>query len=242
MGARDLREADKIFCMTDAQRDYYIDKYGGNYEIIPHCVPPDAGPSNGRPVRTKSPGEEIRIVYTGNISRDMNRDAIQDLPACLDLLPENYRVTMLTSADSAAFAADGVSHPRMDWGWSSVTEARRRIAEADILFLPLSFKNCSPEEVRTVFSTKTLDYLTSGVPILVYSPATSYHSRTAKSHGWGHVVVNDSPDVLAQAMQTLAYDSELRARVVAGACEEAKRRNPRHWAKYLEDLLQQVNP
>ena len=91
-----FREADKIFCMTDTQRDYYQDKYGGNYEIVPHCVPADVEIPDRPSAKTKSADEEIRILYTGNIAPAMNMDAIKDLAACLDFLPENFRVTMLT--------------------------------------------------------------------------------------------------------------------------------------------------
>ena len=201
-----FRAADKIFCMTDTQRDYYKDKYGGNYEIIPHCVPRDVEIPDHPSVKTKSRGEEIRILYTGNISRTMNMDAVKDLVPCLDLLPANYRVMMLTPASAETCRTEGICHPRLEQNWASVAEARKLVREADILFLPLSFKNCSPEEVKTVFSTKTLDYLTSGVPVLVYSPATCHHSLSAKSHGWGCVVDADNPRLLAAAIRDLAYD------------------------------------
>ncbi|MEI8372055.1 MAG: glycosyltransferase [Planctomycetota bacterium] len=234
-----FREADKIFCMTDTQRDYYKDKYGGNYEIIPHCVPPDVDIPRNPSVRTKSSDEVIQILYTGNFSSAMNVDALRGLVACLDFLPENYRVMMLANASVETRQAERLCHPRIDWDWMSVAAARKLMREADILFLPLSFKNCSPEEVRTVFATKTLDYLTSGVPILVYSPATCHHSRSAKSHGWGCVVDDDNPQVLAQAIQDLAGDRSRRESLVMGAVEEAKRRNPVFWARYIEDLVQQ---
>ena len=233
-----LREADRLFCMTEAQVYYYQNKYGGNYEIIPHCVSPDAefcGPSS---VTTKRPGAEIRILYTGNINHAMNRDAIGDLPACLDLLPQNYRITMLTSANRAQLAAEGLCHPRMDWGWTSVAEAGRQVRGADILLLPLYFRNCVAEEVDTVFSTKTLDYLTSNVPILVYSPATSFHSRSAKANGWGCVVDEGRPESLARGICNLAYDRSRRECIVAAAFAEAKSRDPAHWARYLEGLVQ----
>jgi glycosyltransferase involved in cell wall biosynthesis len=233
-----FRAADKIFCMTDTQRDYYQDKYGGAYEIIPHCVPSDAEIPSHPSAKTKRPGEEIRILYTGNINPDMNTDALKDLAACLDFLPANYHALMLTSASAEACRAEGICHPRLQRNWVSVAEARRLTQEADILFLPLSFKNCCAEEVRTVFSTKTLDYLTSGVPILVYSPATCHHSRSAKSGGWGYVVDDDQPRLLAQALNDLACNPSRRQSLVCGAFEEAKRRNPVFWARYIEKLVQ----
>ena len=123
----------------------------------------------------------------------MNADALNDLVACLDLLPDNFRVLMLTSLGDEECRAMGIRHPRIERDWVSVAESGRLVREADLLFLPLSFKNCSAEEVRTVFSTKTLDYLTSGVPILVYSPADSYHSLMPKAMAGGTLSITTSP-------------------------------------------------
>jgi glycosyltransferase involved in cell wall biosynthesis len=119
-------------------------------------------------------------------------------------------------------------------------ESRRLLREADVLFLPLSFKNCSADEVRTVFSTKTLDYLTSGVPILVYSPPDSYHSRSALEAGWGHVVQQEDTALLAGELQQLANDKTLRERTVGQALEEARRRRPRPWAESLESEVRRL--
>ena len=49
------------------------------------------------------------------------------------------------------------------------------------------------DEVRTVFSTKILEYLVSGRPIVVFAPEGSYHAESAKKNGWGYVVTEDSP-------------------------------------------------
>ena len=172
-----FRDADKIFCMTEAQRDHYQRKYGGSYDIIPHCVSSETEIPSEAAVKTKPVDEPVHVLYAGNISPAMNCDAMKDFAACLDLLPANYRFTMLTSASAAACRAKGLVHPRLERDWTSVAEASKRVRQADILFLPLSFKNCHDDEVRTVFATKTLDYLVSGVPILTYSPADSHHSR-----------------------------------------------------------------
>ena len=107
------------------------------------------------------------------------------------------------------------------------------IRDADVLLLPLSFKNNLPEEIQTVFSTKTLDYLVSGTPILVFDPPYSYHTASAKERGWGYVVENEDPQFLASRLQELATDPVLRGNVVDQALEEARRRNPRHWADLL---------
>jgi glycosyltransferase involved in cell wall biosynthesis len=230
-----FREADKIFCMTPAQAGYYKAKHGRECAIIPHCVPAEIRIPESLSVRTTPRHEKKQIVYTGNISRVMNLDAVREFVKAVDRLPPNYHVRILAGRDIERFKTYGVHSERIDYGWVSREQSRTLIGEADVLFLPLSFKDCSAEEVRTVFSTKTMDYLVSGVPILVYSPPDSFHSRSAKEAGWGYVVDREDPELLAQRLQELANDHGLRERTVIAALAEARRRDPHHWAKCIEE-------
>ncbi len=111
-----FREADRIFCMTEAQCEYYHGIYGGEHEIIPHCVSSGADDLAPRPARTRSRDKETQILYTGNINAAMNQDALGILPAALDSLPANYRVTLLTSTTPAWCEAAGLSHAQASRG------------------------------------------------------------------------------------------------------------------------------
>ena len=235
-----FRDADRVFCITEAQIEYYQAKYPRAYEMLPHCVPASATIPDSIAVRTREPSQDKLVLYTGNISPDMNRDALAEFVKCIDLLPPQYKIKFLTNLSVERCKFLGIYHERIEYGWVSVAESQRMIREADVLLLPLSFKNNLPEEVQTVFSTKTLDYLVSGTPILVFSPPYSYHTCSAKERGWGCVVENEDPQLLAHRLQELATDPVLRNKIANSAFEEARRRNPRPWAdrllQYAEDL------
>ena len=94
-----------------------------------------------------------------------------------------------------------------------------------VLIAPLSHKNGSADEVRTVFSTKLLEYLLAGRPILVFAPRDSFHAISARERGWGLVVDEDDPQALANGIVKLLTDQPLCERLVAGALAEAKRRD-----------------
>ena len=103
---------------------------------------------------------------------------------------------------------------------------------------PLSHKNCAMDEVRTVFSTKLLEYLVSGRPIIVFAPEDSYHAISASKHGWGYAVTEDSPVALAAAIEKVVRDENLAARLVHGALQEARSRSAtRHAGRLLEWVL-----
>ncbi len=231
------QEAEKIFCMTSTQLDYYKKKYNRSYEIIPHCVAGSMLPAARAMPKTTNPEESKTILYTGNISRTMNLDALHRFIKCIDHLPSNYKIKMLTSLNKKQCQDLGIFHKRIQYDWVSVEESRCALKEADVLFLPLSFENCSELEVKTVFATKTLDYLLSGTPILVFSPKDSYHSISARESQWGDVVDVCNEEILATRLINLASDINLRAKIVTNAYQEAERRNPQYYADRLYKLI-----
>ena len=229
----------KVFCMTEVQRNFYINKYPNlKFEILPHCIPQESLNSAGYEKGLLTRNKNKQILYTGNISRAMNLDALRQLVSSIEYLPSHFEIKFLIALSVDECKSYGIYHDRIKYDWVSVEESRNLICKADILFLPLSFKNCSEKEVRTVYATKTLDYLTSGVPILVFSPPDSFHSIDAKKSRWGFVVEEDSAMILADTFQKLSEDINLRDRVLTGAKEEIQRRNPNFHAQRLFEVIE----
>jgi glycosyltransferase involved in cell wall biosynthesis len=235
-----FREADKIYCMTSSASEHYQQKYGRSSELLPHCISPELQVPDDLPVKTTKPADEKLILYTGSVSHVMNLDALQAFVTAVDLLPPNYRVQMLIGGNVEWHKAEGIYRERISYGWVSVKESERLVRKADVLFLPLSFKTSFPDEVKTVFATKTLNYLTSGVPILVYSPPDSFHSLSASAAGWGYVVQQEGVELLAAKLQELANDPGLRQNIVQKALQEARRRDPHGWAQSIEREFRQI--
>ena len=93
------------------------------------------------------------------------------------------------------------------------------------------------DEVRTVFSTKLLEYLLSGRPIVVFAPNGSYHAESAKKNGWGYVVTEDSPAALAAAIVKVTTNDSLASKLVCGALKEARSRSARFHAESLQQWV-----
>jgi glycosyltransferase involved in cell wall biosynthesis len=92
-------------------------------------------------------------------------------------------------------------------------------------------------EVQTVFSTKLLEYLIAGRPIVVFAPEGSYHATFARANGWGYVVTEDSPAALAAAIERVIADKNLATGLVLAALQEARSRNAKHHAKRLREWV-----
>jgi glycosyltransferase involved in cell wall biosynthesis len=211
---------------------HYQEKYGIQTDLLPHTIPEQAlerAPGGVRPVRT----DERTILFVGSVSPVMNLDGLKVLAAASELLPPEYRMLFCSSADLKTLNSLGIRSSRLETRYLSRAEVQRMQSEAHVLIAPLSHKDCSIDEVRTVFSTKLLEYSISGRPIIVFAPAGSYHAESARKSGWGYVVEQDSATALATGIIRVATDEGLAADLVRAALVEARSRSARHHAEGL---------
>jgi glycosyltransferase involved in cell wall biosynthesis len=227
-----FRNSTRVLCMTEAMQKHYEGKYGIKTELLPHCVRAQdclEAPAKIQPARMANP----TVLFVGGVSAAMNLDALKVLAAASELLPEGYDLLYCTSSDLSTLKRLGIQSSRLRVKYVSRGEVQRLQSEAHVLVAPLSHKNCSIDEVRTVFSTKLLEYMISGRPIIVFAPRDSYHSEAASKNGWGYVVTEDSPVALAAAIVKVVNDEHLAARLVRGALREARARSAKNYADQL---------
>jgi glycosyltransferase involved in cell wall biosynthesis len=231
-----LQQSTRVLCITEAMQKHYEDKYNIRTELLPHSIPEEDcsnAPAEMLPPGPRSP----TVVFVGGVSSSMNLDALKVLAHASELLPPDYELLFCTSMDSASLSRLGIRSPRLKVKYLSRSEVRRLQSEAHVLVVPLSHKNCSIHEVRTVFSTKLLEYLISGRPIIVFAPEDSYHALSASAHGWGYVVTEDSPAALAAAITKVISDENLATRLVTAALHEAQSRHARDHTERLQSWV-----
>lgn len=227
-----LKHSTRVLCMTESMQRHYERKYGIRTELLPHTITERdllGAPLEMRPARMTKP----TILFVGSVNPAMNLDALKVLAAASELLPPDYRLLFCSSADLATLKSQGIASSRLQATYVSRAEVQRLQSEANVLIAPLSHKDCSTDEVRTVFSTKLLEYLISGRPIVVFAPEGSYHAESARTNGWGSVVTEDSSTALAAAIMEVATDEALAAKLVSAALLEARSRNAKHHAEQL---------
>lgn len=233
---RILQQATRVLCMTEAMQKHYETKYGIQTELLPHSIPEQdylRAPREIVPPRMAKP----TMLFVGAVSPAMNLDALRVLAAASELLPPDYELLFCTATDRTELQCLGIRSSRLRVTYVSRAEVQRLQSEAHVLVAPLSHKDCSLDEVRTVFSTKLLEYLIAGRPIVVFAPAESHHATSALQHGWGYVVTEDSPAALATALVKVATDEHLAAELVRRALQEARSRDARHYAERLREWV-----
>jgi glycosyltransferase involved in cell wall biosynthesis len=231
-----LRQATRVLCMTEAMQKHYEKKYGIQTEILPHSISEQdyrRAPREMLPPRLPKP----TVLFVGAVNPAMNLDALKVLASASEFLPKEYELLFCTSTDLPSLRRLGIQSSRLRVRYVSRAEVQRLQSEAHVLVAPLSHKHCAMDEVRTVFSTKLLEYLISGRPIVVFAPEDSYHAASARKQGWGYVVTEDSPLALAAAIVKVTTDENLAAELVHRALQEAHSRNARHHAQRLREWV-----
>jgi glycosyltransferase involved in cell wall biosynthesis len=231
---RILRQAARVLCMTEAMQRHYVRRYQVQTDLLPHSIPDiDVRSAVPRPPHQPKP----TVLFVGAVNPAMNLDALQVLAAASELLPPDYDLLYCTPSDSASLARLGIHSSRLRATYVSRAEVQRLQTTSHVLIAPLSHKNCSADEVRTVFSTKLLEYLIAGRPIIVFAPADSYHAISAQQHGWAYVVTEDSPEALARAIVRVTTDETLAATLVQGALKEGHARRATRQAEVLREWV-----
>jgi glycosyltransferase involved in cell wall biosynthesis len=229
-----LLSASQVLCMTDIQAMHYLKKYGISTKLLPHTILDsdlEEGKLSFKRDFTKT------ALFTGTVSKVMNQDALNVFSNATKLLPEDNKVIMCTSTTHEQFSRIGIDSSKWEIKWMSRNDVQDLQTKVGVLFAPLSHENGGMDEIRTVFSTKLLEYLVSGRPIVIFAPADSFHSISATDGNWALVINENNPELLAQKIQELISDIALQERLVINAFNEARKRASSIHANELLKLI-----
>jgi glycosyltransferase involved in cell wall biosynthesis len=229
-----LKDASLVLCMTEVQQQHYKDKYGILSELMPHTIK-DSDINNSQ--LEYRPTQRRNIIFTGAISPVMNHDAMKQFAKASHLINSDVKIDICTGYSAENIFSMGFNKNNTEVQWLTRAAVKELQNDSAILFAPLSFKNGGMEEVRTVFSTKLLEYLMSGRPILIFAPSFSHHAISAKKDGWAFVVDEDDPRKIVETAELLLNDDALCRSIVANAFIEAQRRRSSLFALKLAQLM-----
>jgi len=194
---------DLAFCTSDGMQEI-LGPHPNSHVIYPM---PGRHPAPEKlwPPRTG----KFRVVYVGSV--------------------ENFYGRMLCSLIEQIEATDGleiiVVGPNADWpkqllerarangtylGFKPPEEAAEVLASADALLSVMSFEKKHELFMRTSFTTKFLDYVSFGKPVILWGPDYCTPVRVARKHGGAMVVNQNDPAAIALACREIADDAAWR--------------------------------
>ena len=218
--------ADTCLGISPAMCEAFATRYGREFQSFQNTIDVARWSRYGRPgCPSKVPAD---VLYVGSIFPNAQLESLVDCCHAVALLNEAGLATTLTivSPDNQVgrYASRLLVHPAIRIEPSIGDDDRffRRIADADVLLLPVNFDTASVGFIRYSMPTKVPAYLTVGTPILAYGPASTAQIDYALKSGWAEVIVERDEGRLTGALRSLIGDVALRGRLSATAMKVAE--------------------
>jgi glycosyltransferase involved in cell wall biosynthesis len=194
---------DLAFCTSDGMQET-LGPHRNSHVIYPmpgrHRVPEPPGPS--------STGK-FRLVYVGSVENFYGRmlcSLIEKIEPTKDL----EIIVVGPNADWPQQILERAKANGIYLGFKAPEEAAGVIASADALLVVMSFESEYELFMRTSFTTKFLDYVAFGKPVVLWGPDYCTPVRVARKNG-GAVVVNErDPEAIVSACRQIARDAAWR--------------------------------
>lgn len=166
---------------------------------------------------------KIKIVYTGAVYH-ANLDCFRNLIQAMGSLSEyNLELHIFTAQTQEQLETQGIQSKQVfthsHVSYSDILEQQHK---ADILFLPLAFESTIPEVIRTSAPGKMGEYLASGRPVFAHVPPNSFVAYYFRKYQCGSIVDQNEPRKLADEIEKLIVDHNLRSVITENAQRQAR--------------------
>lgn len=216
-----VKNADTIILTNEFVCNTYLDKYGVKGMIIHNPLSNELLDRQNNFMVPGNRNHDLEILYTGSIYA-AHYDSFRNLVKALDKI-QKAKLRIITSQKKFILRIKGINGPVIYEKNKSQLEIFELQKRADILFLPLAFNSPYPELIKNSSPGKMGEYLASGRPVLLHSPADTFLSWYFRQNNCGIVVDKDDSDLLAEKLNEIIDDRELVEVIVANALKCAKR-------------------
>jgi hypothetical protein len=218
---------DLAFCTSDGMQEM-LGPHPNSHVIYPmpgkYRVPVEnAWPrSNGK----------FRLVYVGAVGNFYGRM----LCSLIEKIEPTTDLELIVIGPNADWPKQTLERARASGtypGFKPPEQAAEALASADALLVVMSFEKEHELFMRTSFTTKFLDYVASGKPVILWGPEYCTPVRVARKHGGAAVVSTDQAEAVVSLCRQIAGDSALSE-------ELSKQARHLHQTLFNPDRLQQL--
>ena len=217
---------DLAFCSSDGMQEM-LGPHPNSHVIYPmpgrHRVPEQAWPPRSG---------KFRVVYVGSVENFYGRmlcSLIEKIEATSDL-------EIIVVGPNADWPKPLVERARANGtylGFKPPEEAAEVLASADALLSVMSFEKEHELFMRTSFTTKFLDYVSFGKPVVLWGPEYCTPVCVAREHGGAAVVSAADATAVVCLCRNIARDTELNEKLSKQALQL-------HQTLFNPDRLQNV--
>jgi glycosyltransferase involved in cell wall biosynthesis len=174
-----------------------------------HCVAEKfSPPSSGK----------FRLVYVGSVENLYGRmlcSLIEKMEATKDL----EIVVVGPNADWPQQVLERAKANAIYLGFKPPEEAAGVIASADALLVVMSFETEHQLFMRTSFTTKFVDYVAFGKPVILWAPDYCAPVRVTRENGGAVIVNDDHPEAVVSVCRRIAEDAAWREQLSQEAAQ-----------------------
>lgn len=205
-----FRTAAGIFVISDGMQELYARKYGLKTTVVRHIYPeeifPPADVSNGR------------AFWSGAVYGINHRALARMTHACVR---EGMSATFTGNTPEKDLSIFGFPTGSIHRHYySQRSDYLSAVAQHSVLLLCLNWPDEStvhPDEMATIFPTKTPEYLASGVPVVVHCPDGYFLAAFFRENVCGLVISTRDDREITRQLSAFLADRSLQQEMAANA-------------------------
>jgi len=198
---------DLAFCTSDGMQEM-LGPHSNS-----HVIYPMPGKSRGAVEKSwPASNGKFRLVYVGSVENFYGRmlcSLIEQIEATSDL----EIVVVGPNADWPKQLLERARARGAYLGFKPPEEAAEVLVSADALLVVMSFEREHELFVRTSFTTKFLDYVAFGKPVILWGPKYCTPVRVAREHGGAAVVSTDDAGAVISLCREIAAVTALHEKL-----------------------------
>ena len=212
---RILKEAEKIIVTNQGAKDFYIKRYGNIFSEKIFVVHNSIFPEPYLPLITSyQPKPPYKILFTGRIYWPQIRSLQNLVKAVNEINDLDIKLDIYCPNASDYLKKIGiVENDKIKISVASPQDIPKIQSQADILFLPLSWKTKSQAIIDTATPGKFTDYLIAGRPMLIHAPASSYLVKYARENNVAAIVdqenIQDLKNTIKKVVKDVVFSQEI---------------------------------
>src|SRR5205814_744749 len=151
---------------------------------------------------------KFRLVYVGAV-RDFYGRMLCSLMEKIEATTDLELIVIGPDADWPKPLLERARAKGIYLGFKPPDEAAKVLASADALLVLMSFEREHELFMRTSFTTKFLDYVAFGKPVILWGPEYCTPVRVTREHGGAAVVTSEDAGAVVSLCRQIAADPEL---------------------------------
>jgi glycosyltransferase involved in cell wall biosynthesis len=218
------RQARSRLCVSPYMAAEYERRFGAKAEVLYPSRAVDTETFDAPPAHLAETGRGLTFAYAGSINTPGYSRLLRILAE--QLAPHGGRLLIFGPLQAERAAAAGLVGPNIQLaGMLKSTELVHRLrAEADVLFVPMSFADKDRDNMALSFPSKLTDCTAVGIPLLICGPEYCSAVRWARENpSVAEIVTRDDAAALSLAVERLVNDPARRVALGENALRLGKR-------------------